>query len=238
MKLGLNGVLVCGLLLMAWACGPSVSSENELKVYGAMHEAMHGGKIAGVVRLDTVARNAKVYGLGPGEFIRGELLIWEGHVYMASINEGGQMEVKENPTAKAPFFVATEIENWEMVELPDSVNELTALEKFLTQRSGSSEGPFAFKLLGTMKKAEVHVVNLPLGSKVRKPEDAHIGQQNFEFENEEAVVLGFFSKVHQGIFTHHDRFVHAHWMSRDKQKLGHLEGLSFSPERVELWIQK
>lgn len=64
--------------------------------------------------------------------------------------------------------------------------------------------------MGTVASAVIHIQNLPLGTKVSSPEEAHQGQRNYLIEEESVEVVGFFSTKHQGVFTHHNSFVHMH----------------------------
>ena len=80
-----------------------------------------------------------------------------------------------------------------------------------------------FLLSGTIDEATIHIVDLPKGSIVRSPDDAHQGQKNFHLKNEQVDILGFFSTEHKAVFTHHDTFVHLHLMTADQSKMGHLD---------------
>jgi acetolactate decarboxylase len=114
---------------------------------------------------------------------------------------------------------------------------LKGLEDFLTKRVAAAKEPFTFKMEGTVREANYHVVNLPLGSVVTDHESAHVGQVNFTAQQEKSVVLGYYSQNHRGIFTHHDTYLHAHWMNEDRTQMGHLESLVWTPGSVRLWIQ-
>ena len=86
-----------------------------------------------------------------------------------------------------------------------------------------SKRPFIFKLEGIIEKATIHIVNLPKGSKVSSPDDAHQGQINYHLQNEQVEIIGFFSTEHKAILTHHDTFLHMHLITKDKTKMGHLD---------------
>jgi acetolactate decarboxylase len=47
-----------------------------------------------------------------------------------------------------------------------------------------------------VKKATIHVVNLPKGTKVTSPEDAHKGEQKFTLQDRDVDMIGFFSTEH------------------------------------------
>src|SRR5690606_38154032 len=83
--------------------------------------------------------------------------------------------------------------------------------------------PFMFKLAGTVEEATIHIVNLPKGSTVSSPAEAHQGQVNYKLNNEESEIMGFFSTQHKTIFTHHDTFLHMHLITKDRKKMGHLD---------------
>ena len=97
--------------------------------------------------------------------------------------------------------------------------------------------PFFFKLEGFVDSANIHIVNLPEGKVVRSPDDAHQGQINYPITRNVSV-LGFFSRNHKAIFTHHDTFIHTHLITQEKDMMGHLEEVSFSSKRVKLSVTK
>jgi acetolactate decarboxylase len=71
---------------------------------------------------------------------------------------------------------------------------------------------------------------------VRSPEEAHRGLQHYPLANVPVEILGFFSTEHKAIFTHHDTFMHLHLITSDRQKMGHLDALTFGPGEVWLYL--
>lgn len=59
------------------------------------------------------------------------------------------------------------------------------------------------------------------------PKEAHQSQMNYELKNEDVEIIGFFSTEHQGIFTHHDSYLHMHLITKDIKKMGHLDEITF-----------
>ena len=84
--------------------------------------------------------------------------------------------------------------------------------------------------------ADIHVVNLPEGASVSSPDEAHQGQVNYKILDEEAEVLGFFSRNHQSIFTHHDSFLHMHLITHDQKKMGHVDAMIFGEGEVLIYL--
>jgi acetolactate decarboxylase len=93
-----------------------------------------------------------------------------------------------------------------------------------------------FKLTGTVEQAVIHIVNLPKGSKVSSPNDAHKGQKNYKIKNEPSDLIGFFSTEHETIFTHHDTYLHMHLITADRQKMGHLDEVLFKKGTMKLFL--
>src|SRR5690606_5825103 len=124
---------------------------------------------------------------------------------------------------------------WRDQLLPDSIETIQQLEHYLDKILVNRHIPVAFRIEGTVASANIHVVNLPEGSKVQSPKDAHVGQMNFKIENETVEIVGFFSRKHKSIFTHHDSFVHMHLITSDKMKMGHLDRLRLKRGSI-LWL--
>lgn len=79
-------------------------------------------------------------------------------------------------------------------------------------------------------------MNLPKGSNVSSPDDAHKGQKNYHLQNEQTDIIGFFSTEHKTIFTHHDTFLHMHLITTDRQKMGHLDEVLFKKGTMTLYL--
>ncbi len=108
------------------------------------------------------------------------------------------------------------------------------MEKFIDEKSSEYKRPFAFKLIGGVSKAIIHIQNLPKGTLVSSPEEAHKGQTNYNLENEDVEIIGFFSTEHKGIFTHHDLFLHLHLITKDESKMGHLDMVEINKMKLYL----
>lgn len=209
---------------------------NEVKIVGQMKNVMWKGQLYGNISLDTIANKTNLYGLGPVEYLAGEILIIDGKSYKSTVTSDSTMTVEETYDIKAPFFGYTNISKWTEETLPGSIQTIQQLETYLDKATKDSPRPFMFKLTGTVEQATIHIVNLPKGSKVSSPDEAHKGQKNYELENEQADIIGFFSTEHKAIFTHHDTFLHMHLMTTDKQKMGHLDEVLFRKGTMKLYL--
>ena len=204
-----------------------VSCQNQtyedVQISGAMRNVMWKGELAGTILMDTLIPKKGLYGLGPESYLRGEILLQDGKVYVSRIQPDSSMIVEESKEVSAPFFVFTRVKEWKKTEIPAEVRSIKDLEHFIDQQSAEAKRPFAFQIKGRVAKAKIHVQNLPPGSKVSSPAEAHQGQVDFELNNQQVEIVGFFSTEHQGVFTHHDSFLHMHLITTDQQMMGHLD---------------
>jgi acetolactate decarboxylase len=214
----------------------SASAQQPI-VVGAMKNVMWKGELAGLIQMDSLNKKG-FYGMGPVEYLKGELMIWDGDVYQSSVLNSNEMNVKKTSTARAPFFAYEYINEWEEIDLPEGIKSLKELELFLDKRFNRINIPFFFKLEGYVDSANIHIVNLPEGKVVRSPDDAHQGQMNYTITKRNVSFLGFFSRNHKAIFTHHDTFIHTHLITQEKDMMGHLEDVILSSKRAKLSVKK
>ena len=196
-------------------------SQNEVVVTSKMSDVMWKGELS--VKIDTESlTNENTYGIGPIEYLRGEILVFDGETYISYVNENEELQV-EKKLAKAPFFVHKVAENFEEFNTPKSVINLKSLEEFIDKKYKNLNTPFMFIAEGTWDMMDVHSVNLNEGKSVSNPRQAHEGMKNFIYQDIEGYIVGFFSRKHQTIFTHHDTFIHCHFISKDKSVMGHVD---------------
>ncbi len=202
-------------------------SSNDVKIVGQMKNVMWKRELKGTIDLDTIRNRKHLYGMGPVEYLTGEILVIDGRAYKSTVVNATSMKVEETFNIKAPFFGYANVPNWTEHNMPDSIQTIQQLEIYLQRLTNNSPGPFFFKLTGTIHQAKIHIVNLPKGSKVTSPDEAHRGQVNYELKNEQVEIVGFFSTKHKAVFTHHDTWLHMHLITTNRQKMGHLDDVFF-----------
>lgn len=238
MKKKLMAMLLASAGLISCQSGLEQKSESkgylDIKIVGAMKNVMWKGQLGPSIKLDTISDKTGLYGLGPLSHLRGELLINNGVSYVSTVNSDSSMRVEKSYDVGAPFFVYTQVKEWNEIELSPEINTISDLEHFIDETTKGSKRPFAFKLIGHVSSAIIHIQNLPEGTKVSSPEEAHQGQSNYSLSNEEVQIIGFFSTEHQGVFTHHDSFLHMHLITKDESKMGHLDELEIGEMKLYL----
>lgn len=225
----MNTYLVPTLLILLSACiigcqpKTTETDTQQVQVVGAMRKTVWEGELEAKVLLDSLAGTKGLYGLGPLAYLRGELLLMDGRSYASRVQSDTTMTVEETATAGAPFFVYAQVQEWEELPLPDSLHSISDIENFIQTTAGNKDKPFAFRLVGRIDSAHIHIQQLPEGATVSSPEEAHQGQVSYALGQEEVEIIGFYSTRHKGIFTHHDSYLHMHLITADKQKMGHLD---------------
>lgn len=211
-------------------------SKSHVQIVGEMRNVMHKGELPGIISLDTISNKTHLYGLGPVEYLTGEILIIDGKAYKTTVANSIAMNIEETWQVKAPFFVYANVEQWKEIILPDSIQTIPQLESFIDDFTKESRRPFAFKVTAAVESADIHIVNLPNGMKVSSPADVHNNHTMYSLKNEQVEIVGFFSTEHQGVFTHHDSFVHMHLITADKTRMGHLDKAIFQKGTAKLFI--
>lgn len=223
-------------LILTSCTSKAQHTDGKVKITGQMKNVMWKGQLYGNISLDTIAVRTNLYGLGPVEYLSGEILIIDGRSYKSTVTSDTTMKVEETYDVKAPFFGYANVSEWKEQALPDSIRTARDLETYLGSVTEKSPRPFVFKLTGIAEQAMIHIVNLPKGSKVSSPDDAHKGQINYKLANEQADIIGIYSTEHQAIFTHHDTFIHMHLITPDRKKMGHLDEVLFKKGTMKLYL--
>jgi len=234
------GLLTIGLM----SCNSKPKEKNteetetysDIKIVGAMKNVMWKGELGSSIDLDTISDKNGLYGLGPVSYLTGELLINNGKSYVSKVTSDSTMIVEKSFNTSAPFFVYGNVTEWNEIDLPAEIKTIQNLEKFIDDKTTDFKRPFTFKLIGQVSNAIIHIQNLPKGTKVSSPDEAHQGQTNYNIENEDAEIIGFFSTEHKGVFTHHDSYLYMHLITKDESKMGHLDELEIG--KMKLYLPK
>jgi acetolactate decarboxylase len=234
----LSIIIQLSFLLNAGNSNTQGKTMPEVKITGQMRRVMMAGHLEATISLDTLTQRRYFYGFGPLEYLKGEIMVLDGQCYVSKVLNDRAMTVNKDCTSKAPFFAHAYIAEWESQPLPDEVGNMEQLEQYLLKMNFGNKRPYFFRLSGIVDEALIHVVNLPEGTVVKSPDDAHKGLVNYRLEKEAVEVLGFFSTEHQRIFTHHDTYMHLHLINSDKTMMGHVDDFKIGESRLRLLLPK
>ena len=201
---------------------------------GALKRTMWDGQRSGLIAMDSLSEPG-FYGMGPLEHMRGEITLVDGRSHVARVM-GDSLIVQVDPTAKAPFFVHGRAAGWEEIPLPPRVESAQQLDAYLAVMSANE--PFFFRLIGRFEELDVHVWDLPTDSTFIGPLEGARYKRHFSMKGTEGEIIGVFSRHHRTVFTHHDSFIHLHFLSSDGRVMGHVDALKFAAGELVLVIAK
>lgn len=210
----------------------------EVKVAGEMKKIMRQADLSAHISLDTLINKPHIYGLGPAEGIKGEILIIDSKPYWCKV-EAEQPVTIISQKIKAAMLVYAQVPGWKQTTITDEIKDYASLEKavekFASQNGQRLEEPFPFLIKGNINTASWHVIDWK--EEVTHTFDNHKQFAKYgRFSNEPVVLLGFYSNKHHSIFTHHTTNMHIHVMDEKKTIVGHLEDFSAGTGTLTLSI--
>jgi acetolactate decarboxylase len=213
------------------------TNPSSVKVVGEMRGVMWKGDLKGKIATDSLNRK-ETYGLGPIEFLKGEILLFEGQTFVSKVVDSISHEVTKIPSAMAPFFVYSLNSELKIVQFSPENYSLKEIEEHINSVYKDYDQPLLIRIDGEFNSMKLHSVNLPDGQEVSSPDEAHQGLTQYDFKNISGSLIGFFSRNHKAVFTHHDSFFHAHFISDDREVLGHIDKTNFNSSKVTMRVSK
>ena len=208
----------------------------EVQIFGALREIMHEGDLSARVMLAEHVGPGS-YALGALADLKGEILVLDGKVTV-SRPKGETLTLSEDGDVGAALLVSARVEAWMRVPIAGMADPaiLGDFVETAVKHAGLDPGkPIPFRIEGRAKSVSWHVIDWPEGDTEHShAKHKQAGLQGRE-EQVEVVVLGFWSKHHQGIFTHRDRVLHMHVAIPERGIAGHVDALEPGPE-MTLWV--
>jgi acetolactate decarboxylase len=227
-------VLSLGLLLVS--CD-NFRNSSSIEIVGQMRDVMWKGDLSGKISTDSLSR-PNAYGLGPIEYLKGEVLLFEGQTFISKVIDNVAHQVSQVNSIKAPFFVYSNESDLNSFPVAPSDLSLKSVEELIDSLYYDYDKPLLIRIDGVFEDIRVHSVNLPEGSSVSSPEQAHEGLTQYSYKNLSGSIVGFFSRKHKAIFTHHDSFFHAHFISDDRNVMGHVDSVLFNSDNTTFKVSK
>jgi len=224
--------LLVVLAVVATATPPSAptSPRPPVEWQGSLR-AVHGGDSSPKLALSSVEGQSHLYAVGLASQSDGEITILDSQAWVTRV-AAGELATAHGFGASAALLVWAQVEKWSPpaalgrtiashAELEAAVEAAAHLASFDTST------PFPFLLKGRFTRLQTHV-RTPAGSD--SPAGGHARTRTLRDTN--ATVIGFYSKEHEGIFTHRGSFAHLHCVAADGTS-GHLDDLAFG-DSVEI----
>jgi acetolactate decarboxylase len=211
----------------------------EVKAVGALRDVLMNGNLAQHIMPDTLSR-AGLVALGPANRLQGEISILDDHTYLTVIDSLGQPMPSNSENFTAPFLVWAQVKHWHPIGEIASISGNKQLEKEI-ERVALKAGldiniPFPFLLKGIPTDIEYHIISKP-ESQLTHSHDLHKeAKVSFRIADEEVVLVGFYSRLHEGIFTHANDYIHTHIILQNGIT-GHVDAISSAKLEILVGLQ-
>ena len=232
---------VCFFVFLLFFCSCSDREPTTFPVVkhaGALKNVTEKQDTTNAIFLDTINPHRRLYGLGPLSGMSGEILVIDGRPYVSKINRSNRNRVRMTFDARSPYFVYTHVRGWQEAELPeDSIlnhQNLGRHLEFIAKKEGINvEKPFPFLLKGHFKKLSYHISYMAKkGSKSKKP----LPETTKTVENVDVIIVGFFSRNHEGVFTEPGSHVVMSFLTPTASGVGQIDELVLRGKKVQLML--
>lgn len=219
------------IILIAFLASCSNNTQNDVQIYGALSEIMHGGARNGVVALPDVMAKDHIYGLGSMENLDGEILIMDGNLLInrAKSGESPTHQTVATSETKALLLVSTSVPSWNKISVHSKTNynSIDAIIKKEAEKAGVNiDKPFPFIIEGQLNQLAWHIIS---PQDKDGSHDDHLAKSWKRVNSDiDGKILGFYSEKHQAIFTHHTRFTHLHIWFESEMLSGHIDDLTIT----------
>jgi acetolactate decarboxylase len=216
-------------LLFAWALVilgmlPAFSQNPDVKFVGEFRKILHDADLSSKIRLDTLAHE-HLFAIGVVDSLKGEVVIVNGKPLISSIKN---TYVRADTTFKhqAAMLVYAYVKNWKVITLEQDLNNIEELEAMI-KRLASENGmdvskPFPFMVKTWVKNMSSQVIDWQSGV-------SHTAETHSQFAHELwhsasiAMLAGFYSENHKGIFTSFENKINVYAVTSDPITCGHLQ---------------
>ena len=235
-RLSSNWILLMVILFFS-SCDHHVASNQEsmVKYHGALKQMMRKGDISSKVKLTDLEQIPNLYALGAVSELKGEILVLNDQVMVSSV-ENGTLIQSDSYNHEATLLVYASVKDWKNIAIPESVTSQKQLEKFILENISENgfdkDQAIPFMIIGRIDSLAWHVIDWPEG------DNEHSHKKHIEsglsgtLKNEDIVALGFYSKKHRGIFTHHTSNTHIHFKTEDNRLSGHVDQISLGQKAI------
>lgn len=207
---------------------------------GALKSIMHEGDISAKAHLSELKNDEHVYALGAVENLKGEILILDSKPFVTSV-ENNELSIDQSFDKNACLLVYAHVAQWNNYDVPNTISSYEDFEEYVEQvareKGINTEEPFPFLLEGSAKKFDWHVINWKDGDTEHSHEKHIHSGLNGTLTDTDVEILGFYSKHHHTIFTHHSTNMHLHVKTKDNKIAGHVDGLTLG-EKMLLKLPK
>ncbi|MCB0737599.1 MAG: decarboxylase [Bacteroidetes bacterium] len=215
------------------SCGQEKRASVKVEHYGALKNFMHKNDLSAKVDLQKFNDVEHYYALGALENLKGEILFYDSKVFISVFMPGEEkslIRVSNTRQNKAALLVGAQVNNWSTTEIPAEIKSYEQLESFVEsaafENGVDTSAPFPFLLEGTMDTLGWHIINWPENDSVHTHQKHQTSGAHDWHTKYECQILGFYSKHHHAVFTHHTTNMHMHFKNTTGSLAGHVDKLA------------
>lgn len=200
-----------------------------LEIFGSLRAMFHEGAVGEVVDLAALLPDSGLYAVGALSALRGEVTVIAGQAMLSYPDGSGgvRSELPALPVAGAALLVAARVNAWRPVRLDEAVpyEQLDRIIGNLSARAGlPADRPFPFLIEGEVMDLRWHVID---GSKLADAGGSHQDHLRAAVTGSaaktQALLIGFHSTGHHGVFTHMGSDTHIHCVIDEPFVTGHVD---------------
>ncbi|GGE06966.1 acetolactate decarboxylase [Psychroflexus salis] len=212
------------------------STVNAQKVYtiGKAMDVMKGIDLSAKVKLDTLVQKS-LFALGPVAELQGEITILNGEIYVSAIQNKKVVNTKPK-SLSASFLVYSYPSKWDSFFIEKPIKSLKELEKTIeeiaSEKGINTNEAFPFIIEANFDEIQTHIINKNPSEKLHNHEMHKKAKVKFTKNNKNGSLLGFYSKHHEGIFTHKGSYLHLHYVNTNTAETGHLDQIVLSSKFI------
>jgi len=209
--------------------GPVVprTHATDVKVWGSLREMMREGRTESRVAIAPLLAAPHMYAVGAIAGMRGEVTVLDGTAWLALGDRDSGRATAGIADEGAALLVASYVADWSRVAIPEDIPfaELDRRIEALAAAAGMDvDIPFPFLIEGEFSDVRWHVLKGPPSSDAAHD---HIGNAVVgDPKTIRGTLVGFFSRHHQGSFTHMGQNIHAHLVDTSSMLAAHADQIS------------
>ncbi len=219
------------VLLLFVITFPAKAQQSEVVSYGAYRDMIQQRKTDGVVELEAAIPSSNSYAVGAIAHGTGEITVLNGKLYLDYGEDGiGNSEHTTPQGEQAVLLAVSEVAQWQSFTIENALSQEDLFLEILGIAMDADidvDEPFPFLLEGSFDSLLIHVINR------RNPAfTGHGGKEKFYHmykenrQNQQATVVGFYSALTQGIYTHPGESWHLHAVIQDGDIGAHVDGIT------------
>lgn len=228
-----SSFIIVFVLLFLFGCTP-YDQNIDVKYSGALRTMM-SGDLRATTSLDSLSKKEHLYVLGAFENLKGEIQIFDGKALNTTV-VSKELVFDKTFDKKAALIVYAQVPDWLSIDIPNYVDSSTKLEKFIEEQANKNDidtkKPLPFLIEGRVKSLSWHVINWKDGDTIHTHKKHKESGMNGVETNKEVEIIGFFSKSHKAVFTHHTTFLHMHFKNQDEELAGHVDDLELGGNMI------